>query len=208
MEAENPEFQLACDESENLKNNLFILTCNEKGISRFESIIGIVPLESDTLESRISRVFTRWNERLPYTFKFLLSKLNSLCGANNYIINRDINKYTMEITTHLELSGQVDELDRLLDGIIPANIELKANNQIKIETSNDMNIASGLVYCDMFHLTDSFKEDFKITGDDKFAGVVVDTIQINVSDSYKDNVSISSDYNIGSIVNICESLKI
>ena len=73
MQAENPEFQLADDESEKIKNNLFIESCDEKGISRFESIMGIFPLDTDTLESRISRVLTRWNEKLPYTYLYLLS---------------------------------------------------------------------------------------------------------------------------------------
>ena len=103
MQAENPEFQLANNETEKIKNNLFIETCDEKGISRFESIMGIFPLDTDTLESRISRVLTRWNEKLPYTYFYLLSKLNSLCGVNNYEIVKRFNKYEMDITTHLEL---------------------------------------------------------------------------------------------------------
>ena len=106
MQAENPEFQLADDESEKIKNNLFIESCDEKGISRFESIMGIFPLDTDTLESRISRVLTRWNEKLPYTYLYLLSKLNSLCGTNNYEIVRKINEYEMDITTHLERSEE------------------------------------------------------------------------------------------------------
>ena len=180
MQAENPEFQLADDESEKIKNNLFIESCDEKGISRFESIMGIFPLDTDTLESRISRVLTRWNEKLPYTYLYLLSKLNSLCGTNNYEIVRKINEYEMDITTHLELSGQVEELDYLLDSVIPANILLKINNKVNIETLGESNIATGLVFCNSFSLSDNFKEDFKVNTDDCFVGAVVNTIKINI----------------------------
>ena len=179
MQAENPEFQLANNETEKIKNNLFIETCDEKGISRFESIMGIFP--PDTLESRISRVLTRWNEKLPYTYFYLLSKLNSLCGVNNYEIVKRFNKYEMDITTHLELSGQVEELDYLLNSVIPA-----------------------------FSLSDNFKEDFIANTEDCFAGAVINTIKINITDNFNDNININiiGNSNIGSILSVCENLVI
>lgn len=208
MQAENPEFQLANDESEKIKNNLFIESCDEKGISRFESIMGIFPLDTDTLESRISRVLTRWNEKLPYTYLYLLSKLNSLCGANNYEIVRNFNEYEMDITTHLELSGQVEELDYLLDSVIPANILLKINNKVNIETLGESNIATGLVFCNSFSLSDNFKDDFNVNTDDCFVGAVVNTIKINITDNFNDNINIIGNQNIGSILSVCENLVI
>lgn len=208
MQAENPEFQLADDESEKIKNNLFIESCDEKGISRFESIMGIFPLDTDTLESRISRVLTRWNEKLPYTYLYLLSKLNSLCGTNNYEIVRKINEYEMDITTHLELSGQVEELDYLLDSVIPANILLKINNKVNIETLGESNIATGLVFCNSFSLSDNFKEDFYANTDDCFAGAVVNTIKIDITDNFNDSINILGNQNIGSILSVCENLVI
>lgn len=236
MQAENPEFQLASDQSEVLKNNLFIETCDEKGISRFESIMGIYPLDTDTLQSRISRVLTRWNEKLPYTYFYLLSKLNSLCGTNNYKIVRNINKYEMDITTYLELSGQVEELDYLLNNIIPANILLKVKNKVNIETSGESNVAAGLIFCNSFELSDNFNQDFIVNTGDSFAGAilnteeinisdnfnetininsnhnigsaVINTIQINVTDNFNDNINIESNQNIGSILSVCENLVI
>ena len=74
MSAEEPEFQLVADESEILKNNQFIETCNEVGIARFEKILHITPSPDDTLESRRSRVLIRWNDAVPYTWKIFLQK--------------------------------------------------------------------------------------------------------------------------------------
>ena len=89
MKTENPEFQLVEDESEIIKNNQFIQSCNLTGISKFEKLIGIVPSADDTLESRINRVLVRWNDTVPYTWKTLLNKLDTLCGgSDNYEIIR------------------------------------------------------------------------------------------------------------------------
>lgn len=153
MNAENPEFQLAMDESEKIKDNQFIQSCDEEGISRYEAMMGIIPLESDTLQSRISRVLTRWNKSTPYTYFFLLRKLNSLCGIGNYEIKRDINKYEMEIITHLELSGQVDELLYLLDDLIPANILCTLKNEITLNPKTEMITSGGIIYCDLIQIT-------------------------------------------------------
>lgn len=208
MMAENPEFQLAIDETEVLKNNLFIETCDEKGISRFEDMMGIVPLPSDTLESRISRVLTRWNEALPYTDNFLIRKLNALCGVNNYEIIRRTNKYEMDIITYLELSGQVDELDYLLDCIMPSNILFKVNNKINVNATASANVALGIVYCNTFELTDNFKETMNIEGDVNLANVVTNTIEVNITDNFKETFNIESNVNVASNVSYVENLVI
>lgn len=153
MEAENPEFQYVMDESEKIKDNQFIESCDEDGISRFEEMMRIIPLETDTLQSRISRVLTRWNKSTPYTYFFLLRKLNSLCGINNYEIIRNIDKYEMEIITHLELSGQIDELLYLLDDLIPANILCTLKNEIVLNPKTEMITSGGVIYCDLIQIT-------------------------------------------------------
>ncbi len=153
METEDFEFQIVDDESEIIKDNLFIKTCNKIGISRFEKIMGIIPLETDTLESRISRVITRWNESLPYTYNFLIRKLNSLCGMNNYEIVKNYENYKMFLSTHLELSGQIEELLLLLENILPVNIDYKLNNIINIETRTSIYIGNGIIACNYVEIT-------------------------------------------------------
>lgn len=77
---ENLELQLLADESERLKNNQFIFTCNETGISRFESLLNITPEAEEPLDLRISRVLMRWNDMTSYTWKTLVQKLDIFCG--------------------------------------------------------------------------------------------------------------------------------
>lgn len=208
MNAENPEFQIAEDETEVIFNNQFIKSCNLKGIARFESLMGIVPEPDDTLASRISRVLTRWNDTVPYTFIVLCERLDTLCGKDNYEIERDINNYTMDITTHLELVGQTDELEYMLGYMIPANIAMTVQNKIYLNmTDGTAKVASGITFCNIIELTDSFQEDMEIESDSNIAGAVVDTVSIEITDNFREDFEIESDNQMGSNLSLTEIIE-
>ena len=208
MNAENPEFQIAEDETEVIFNNQFIKSCNLKGIARFESLMGIVPEPDDTLASRISRVLTRWNDTVPYTFIVLCERLDTLCGKDNYEIERDINNYTMDITTHLELVGQTDELEYMLGYMIPANIAMTVQNKIYLDmTDGTAKVASGITFCNIIELTDSFQEDMGIESDSNIAGAVVDTVSIEITDNFREDFEIESDSQMGSNLSLTEIIE-
>ena len=113
LEAENPEFVLVWNATDQVLQNEFIATADEYGISRFEQILNILPSKEDTLESRRSRVQTRWFNTIPYTLKALLGKLIALCGENNFTVVKDYDHYKISIFTDLELFGQAEQLTRL-----------------------------------------------------------------------------------------------
>lgn len=208
MNAENPEFQIAEDETEIIFNNQFIQSCNLKGIAKFESLMGIVPEPDDTLASRISRVLTRWNDTVPYTFIVLCQRLDTLCGEGNYEIERDINNYTMDITTHLELVGQTDELEYMLGYMIPANIAMTVNNKIYLNmTDGTAKLASGITFCNIIEITDSFQENMGIESDSNIAGAVVNTASIEITDNFNENFEIDGDDYIGSNLSLTEIIE-
>ena len=201
MNAENPEFQSTENETEVIFNNQFIKSCNIKGIAKFESLMGIVPELDDTLESRISRVLTRWNDTVPYTFIVLCQKLDTLCGKNNYEIIRDIDKYTMDITTHLELTGQAEELDYMLGYMIPVNIAMTVNNKIYLNmTDSTSKLASGITFCNIVEITDNFNEKFEILGQPKQAGIIGDTKMIEITDNFNEDIQIENNTKIGNAI--------
>lgn len=209
MNAENPEIQNAENETEVIFNNQFIKSCNIKGIAKFESLMGIIPEPDDTLESRISRVLTRWNDTVPYTFIVLCQKLDTLCGKNNYEIIRDINKYTMDITTHLELTGQAEELDYMLGYMIPVNIAMTVNNKIYLNmTDSTSKLASGITFCNIVEITDNFNEAFEILGKSKQAGMLGDTTMIEITDNFNEDVQIENNINIGNTIINTMSIEI
>lgn len=136
METENPEFQLVADEIGVIQDNEYIITCDETGISRFESLLGITPSSDDSLEARISRVLLKWNDYVPYSYKVLIQKLTALCGGDDFTLTPDWNNYALTVVTHLRLSGQVDGLDELLKTIIPCNIEVTSQNELEQEADS------------------------------------------------------------------------
>lgn len=208
MNAENPEFQMAEDETEIIFNNQFIQSCNLKGIAKFESLMGIVPEPDDTLASRISRVLTRWNDTVPYTFIVLCQRLDTLCGEGNYEIERDINNYTMDITTHLELVGQTDELEYMLGYMIPANIAMTVRNEMYFNmTDGTAKLASGITFCNIIEITDSFQENMGIESDSNIAGAVVNTASIEITDNFNENFEIDGDDYIGSNLSLTEIIE-
>ena len=109
----------------------------------------------------------------------------------------------MDITTHLELTGQAEELDYMLDYMIPANIAITANNKIYLNmTDGTAKLASGMTFCNIIEISDNFNETFEISGNSKFAGTIGDTVAIELNDNFKENTSIEGNTNItGGIVN-------
>ena len=192
MKAEEPEFQLVADESEVLKNNQFIETCNEVGIARFEKILHITPSSEDTLDSRKSRVKIRWNDAVPYTWNVFLMKMQTLCG-DDFTVVEDWNNYQLHLTTHLDLYGQIDELENILEYMPPANIEVIANNELNYKVDGSLYSALGMAFADIFELTDSFRVNWTIEGNAGGAVVGSGTCEIELTDSFSDaEISVGS----------------
>lgn len=205
MNAEQPDVQVLEDETEIIKNNQFIQSCNIVGIRKFEQLMHIVPLPDDTLDARISRVLTRWNDVVPYTKQTLKAKLDTLCGVGNYTMIPNFDAYTLDIITHLELSGQVDELDYILSYMIPANIVLTARNEINMLMNATAKIASGIVSCETFELSDSFKKEMPIDSVASFAGGIVGSVVVEISDSFNESIDVSGHTAMAAGVSITES---
>lgn len=208
MNAENPEFQLATDESETIKNNQFIETSDLIGISKFEKLLKINPSSDDTLQSRISRVMTRWNDVVPYTFKAFYKKLIGLCDGLNFTINDNFHEYKMEIITHLELSGQVDDLQYLLGFMIPGNLEITSNNEIYCDSFGYGNIAAGMAFCELFDLSDGFNSEFNVQGSSIIGGGYIGTVEVSISDNFNEMFAINGVDKMGSGVSYTSTIGI
>lgn len=180
MNTENPEFQLLSDESERIKNNQFIQTCDLKGIAKFEKLLNIHPSQNDRLESRISRVLVRWNDVVPYTWKIFLRKLDVLCGVGNYDLIPNFNEYELSIKTHLDLYGQIEELNNLVDYMLPANIKVDFKNELEYELKNHMFVNMSNCYCEMYELSDSHKIHFDVNGSVNLGTVVIGTCEVEI----------------------------
>ncbi len=181
LTAENPEFTLLWQGKERVLNNQFILTADSMGLSRFEKLLGIVPSRLDTLESRRKRVLSKWFTQLPYSERMLLKKLTELCGEGNFTFTRDYDRYLLEISTDLQLYGQIEELEELLNRMVPCNIRVRCNNRVKCGIKGDITVYSGISTRSFFRVTNDIKENVSVTGFAGAAGAVTQISHIKIS---------------------------
>lgn len=165
MSTENPEIEYLYGEIDITMDNQFIHTCNEKGIERFEKLLGIIPNHDDNLPGRISRVLSRWNDSIPYTYKGLIQKLNVICGEDNYFINLKNDEYTLELTVSLVFGGQVEEIDYMLSYMVPANIVVKCKNEVVNKPENKIYLGGAVVITKEITIESNLNKDCVIQGE-------------------------------------------
>lgn len=134
-ETENPEFRLAIKKVDQAKENQFIISADEEGISRFERLLGIRPKEKADLEDRRKEILARWNDVSVYTYKGLILRLNQLLGIGNYEIYPRFDDYELE----LEYRNKTG-FESYIREIIPANIAL--STQLAIVSESKFSVAS------------------------------------------------------------------
>ena len=132
LNAENPEFDLILRRAENALDNEYITTADEKGIKRFEKLLGILPEEDDTLESRREKVLALWFVSLPYTMRMLIKRLTLMCGADGFTVETDFEGYGISVITHFRVYSQLLQLRKLLGEMIPANMAIGSGNTVVV----------------------------------------------------------------------------
>lgn len=145
MTSEEPELRLLWELLRKVFNNQFIQYCDEDGISKFEEMLGLHRYENDTLEIRIFRVLTYWNDQIPYTWRVLVNRMNQLCGAGNYELRPNFNVYELGITTKFDDAKKYDELNNMLKTILPANLGFNSINILTPKTENRIYITNGVI---------------------------------------------------------------
>ncbi len=150
MLAENPEIQAVEDETEKVKNNQFIATCDSRWIVYYERQARIVPDPQSSLEERRRRVMEKWNASLPYNYAGLIRRLDGLCWNEGYTIRPDFPNYTIEILVSLVEQGQVRDLEWICETYIPANMEVILTNKVQAYPETMMGAGGALSICMIF----------------------------------------------------------
>ena len=144
LSAEEPEIQAMENAVESARDCSFISYCGENEVARFERMMGVFPASGSTLEERQARILIRWNESPPYTLAALKEKLAAICGEGNYSVNVVYDEYLLELSVTLSRAGQVDELERLLERVVPANMAVAINNTLTAAPVTDMFIGGAV----------------------------------------------------------------
>ena len=122
METEQVEIDRLWLETENVFADQFILEATVNGVKRWESMLGISPKDTDSLDERKFRILTKLNQELPYTLRKLEQALTNLCGADGYTINVNSAKYLVEVKLALSNESNYGEVEKILKKMIPANM--------------------------------------------------------------------------------------
>lgn len=118
--AEQPEFEQAWQDADELLTNQFIMIAGEMGLSRWETILEIVPRGTDSLEDRRFRILSRLNDMTPYTLPQLRKLLAILFGEGK--TSADVTEYTLSVQVPVPTRAQEQALWEMIDRIKPANI--------------------------------------------------------------------------------------
>ena len=194
LEAENPEFSLMWSATDRCLRNRFISTADEYGISRFEKMLKIYPTADDTLESRRSRVQSKWFNTIPYTWKVLLQKLLVLYGDSDFEVTGDFKTgYTLYIDTDLELYGQVEELENIINTMIPENLVVVSKNSIPCNIKGAVLFGGGIVQTEMLNITNDSQETVSVQGTVNFGGKATDTAMVSISTDFNETIRADMD---------------
>ena len=125
MGTESIELQKLEDRHQNMIADGFIASCGSYGISRFEKLLGIVPLADDTLDTRKFRVQSKWNNRSPYHYAYLEEQLTILCGSDGYAVLFDREKQKLTVKVELVSKNMLDSVEEFLQNVVPCNLILE-----------------------------------------------------------------------------------
>ena len=121
-QTENPEIDSLWAEHETVLDDQFIATMDEQSCSRWEKMLNITPLGTDTLQDRRFRILAYINADIPYTYKQLEIMLENLCGADGYTMQLQNTLYKLVVRVALSASKQYSEVEKLLKRTVPANM--------------------------------------------------------------------------------------
>lgn len=192
LKAEDPEFTIVWKGTDKILYNHFISTADEYGIQRFEKLLNISPSDEDTLESRRSRCQSKWFNRVPYSMRVFLQKLMVLCDDTDFTVTDNFTEgYTLTVGTNLELYGQVEELEHIINTMLPENIVMESHNSIPCNIQGAALFSGGICFVNAFTVTNDFVEVHDVQSNIAFGGSTVQTDMLQISMDSQDTISVN-----------------
>lgn len=122
MNVEQEEIEGLWDALKGLLKEAFVIDETEIGATRWESILDIVPFDTDTLRLRNFRIQSRLVEDLPYTYRTLNNQLRALCGADGYETVLISDTFTLNVKVALTTKKLKGEVEKLCERVVPLNL--------------------------------------------------------------------------------------
>ena len=122
--------------------------------------------------------------------KSFLAKLIALCGDSDFTVTKEYQNYKVEILTNLELFGQVEELERIIDSMIPCNMIVISLNEIPCGAAGFAFVAGGVCSVEHFFITNDEQTQQTISSGAIFGGGTVHTAHYFITNDSKENVAV------------------
>lgn len=107
--------------AEQLDKDIFLTTMGENKAERWEKMLGITAFDDDTIEDRRFRIQARVLEKLPYSYRVLIRKINALTSSECSV---ELSNDRLEISVQLSRSvkNAKKELEEMLENTLPLNM--------------------------------------------------------------------------------------
>ena len=126
-----------------LRDDFYIQTADKESLAEMEKQFSIVAKPGETIDYRRQRLLSKYNTIVPFSIGFLQDRLNELFGGD-FTMHVDSAKCTITISVTSSRYGAVDLLYDLLWDIVPAHLQIIANQQVDNYISGALT-ASGIM---------------------------------------------------------------
>jgi len=139
---EDEEFRLFYGSLDRLWDDGFIRTASERGVRRWESILGIRPGAGDTLEYRRQRILQEFSKIVQISLDFIKNRVSELYG-DDFVLTMDPKLCRMTLLITTDQYESVVLLYDFLRDTIPANLELDTKVQSRRQFRQQLKISAG-----------------------------------------------------------------
>lgn len=109
-----------------MDNNIFLDDMDIETIARWEQMLELVPLSTDTEGDRRFKVKTRLLEKLPYSYRVIVNRLETLCPYGYEItINEDRTSILLKLA--IKNKNMLNDAKKFLERILPLNMTYDAD---------------------------------------------------------------------------------
>lgn len=111
---------------DNILKEVIVNTSEGYGLQRYEKIYNINVI-SNNIDVRRFNIMSKINNKIPFTYRWLDSKLKQLVGEDNYKINIDYYNYKVIISIIYLFDNIGETLKEELRKLLPANLVIQIN---------------------------------------------------------------------------------
>ena len=128
---------------EQIRKNSYIQTADESTLTQKEALFDIFASPGETIEYRRQRLLQKYNTIVPFSIDFLRDQLKELFGED-FTLSVDAAACKLEFSVTSSRYGAVDLLYNLLWDVIPAHVEIHANQQVNNYSSTGLYIGGAM----------------------------------------------------------------